>query len=183
MESDGINGAPSSDCGSFRGDQCFIAPCELSNEQYTLLSRVLVTIRENGVSGQTLILAHGGGGTGKSFVVRRICKEIESMQFQVVPTCPTGAGACQLTGGMTFHSALKYSRGKRRLSSASAAVLRRRFGPRVVLVVVDEISMFQADQLVVLDERLRDIYGSSLPFGGKSVLLVRSFFSLPLRTI
>jgi len=127
--------------------------------------------------------AHGGGGTGKSFVVRRICKEIESMQFQVVPTCPTGAGACQLTGGMTFHSALKYSRGKRRLSSASAAVLRRRFGPRVVLVVVDEISMFQADQLVVLDERLRDIYGSSLPFGGKSVLLVRSFFSLPLRTI
>jgi hypothetical protein len=74
---------------------------------------------------------------------------------------------------------VKILQGKRRLSFASAAVLRRRFGHRVVLVVVDEISMFQADQLVVLDERLRDIYGSSLPFGGKSVLLVRSFFSLP----
>jgi hypothetical protein len=85
MESDGINGAPSSDCGSFRGAQCYIAPCELSNEQYALLSRFLVTIRENGVSSQTLTLAYGGGGTGKSFVVRQICKKIQSMQYRPAP--------------------------------------------------------------------------------------------------
>lgn len=160
--------------GLFDGEVS-IAPCELANEQFAVLSRVLSTIDQNRPKGQTLTLVHSGGGTGKSFVVRQICQGISKRHYQVV-SCPTGAGACQLMSGMTFHSALKYcskSR-KQRLSARAAAFLRRLFSPRVVLVVVDEVSMLEAELLVVLDEHFRHMYNPDAVFGGKSILLVRS---------
>lgn len=153
-------------------DECFIEPCELSNEQLTVVKSVLNGI-DKGQTGQTLTLVHGGGGTGKSYVVQRICSEVHRRRYEVVSTCPTGAGACRLINGRTFHSALKCSKKGNRLSAQSAAFLRQLFGPNVALVIVDEISMFKAKYLVLLDERLRGLYDTNKLFGGKSILLVR----------
>lgn len=153
------------------GTKCLVAPCELSNEHYAVLHTITTVIDQGGAKQQTLTI---DGGTGKSFIVRRICEEIRERRYQVVWTCPAGAGACQLTGRMTFHSALKYSRSsKSRRLSGRSCVLRELFGSSVVLVVVVEISMFKADLLVVLDVRLCDLYDPDKAFGGKTVLLVR----------
>lgn len=93
-------------------------------------------------------------------------------------TCPTGAGTCQLTKGRAFHFALTCGKNNNNayLSAQAAATLRQLFGPSVGLVVDDDISTFKAKHLVLLDQRLRELYGSDLPFGGKSTLLVRDTF-------
>lgn len=151
-----------------------IEPCGLSIEQYTALHSILSEIGVNGVRKRSLALVHGGGGTGKSFLVRQVTKTIQSSNYEVVCTCPTGAGAYQMTNGRTFHSAFKCGgRMKYALSTKSAHALREIFKPDVVMIIIDEISMLKAEFIVLLDERLRTLYDSTLTFGGKSFLLVR----------
>jgi hypothetical protein len=133
----------------------------------------------DGIDGgeKTLTVPHGGGGTGKSFVVREICEQLQQRGYEVVSTYPTGAGACQLINGRTFHSTLMYIKNGNRLSAQSAAFLSKLFGPNVAFIVVDEISMLKAKFLTLLDERLRMLYRNDRPFGGKSILLVRHTLS------
>ena len=47
-----------------------------------------------------------------------------------------------------------------------------------VVVVVDEVSMFSAQNLSLLDQRLRQLYYRSKMFGGISILLVGDFLQL-----
>ena len=55
-------------------------------------------------------------------------------------------------------------------------------GPRhchtALVVVVDEVSMFSAQNLSQLDQRLRQLYDPSRVFGGISILLVGDFLQL-----
>jgi hypothetical protein len=119
---------------------------------------------------QTLTIVHGGGGTGKSYLVGCIGAELNRRRFQMVSTCPTGAGACQLPQGRTFHSAFKVN--SKDLSTATMASLKQLFNDRVRLIVIDEMSMLQAQFVSLLNNRLRMLYDSNKDFGGMSILMV-----------
>jgi hypothetical protein len=54
------------------------------------------------------------------------------------------------------------------------------FTPSVALVVVDEVSMLRAEFLALMDERLRQVYGNNVIFGGISVLLVSASAAIKL---
>jgi hypothetical protein len=51
---------------------------------------------------------------------------------------------------------------------------------RLLIVIVDEDSMFAAKFLVLLDQRLRAMYDATRPFGGIYVLLAGDFLQLPV---
>ena len=140
-----------------------------SNQQASVFNSILTSINNNT---QTLTIVHGGGGTGKSFLINCICAELQRRHFQVVSTCPTGAGACQLPQGRTFHSAFKIN--SKQLSAAAKKYLRQLFNDRVRLVVVDEMSMLKAQFVQLLDSRLRMLYNPNKPFGDKTILMVRT---------
>ena len=142
----------------------------LSRDQQQIFDRIMEGIDSNRYS-QSLVLIHGGGGTGKSYLLRKITEEITKRNLKVVSTCPTGAGACQLIDGMTFHSALKCNTSTH-LSNRSKIALRELFTQQVVLVIIDEISMLTSNQLLLLDQRLRMLYNANKVFGGISIVLV-----------
>ena len=143
----------------------------LSSGQAAVVTHVLSgVIRRNNTS-QKLTLLHGGGGTGKSHVVRRVTREFQRMGYDVVNTCTTGAGATQIPNGRTFHSAFKCFR-KNQFSPQALEEIKLIFTPSVRLVIIDEVSMLRAEFLSLMDERLRRVYRNDVPFGGISVLLV-----------
>ncbi|EEY61259.1 uncharacterized protein PITG_01520 [Phytophthora infestans T30-4] len=59
-------------------------------------------------------------------------------------------------------------------------LLRLTFTDRVGVVVVDEVSMFSAEFLVLLDHRLRTVYKNNIVFGGRSIILLDVIAGVPL---
>jgi thymidylate kinase len=129
-------------------------------------------IEGEGRLGQTLTVLHGGGGTGKSTLIRWISSALREHGIETVSTCPTGVGASHLISGRTIHSAFKILR-KTELSANDVELMRLTFTDRVWLIVVDEVSMLSAENLALIDSRSRAIYRNNLKFGGRSVILVR----------
>ena len=151
-----------------------VAPCFLSQEQYEILHHILSEVTQ---SQQALTMVHAPGGCGKSYVVVKTTDELTTRSFRLVNTCPTGAGAVHMRNGRTFASAFKtHMRGD--LSPQLVAEMRLLFTKDVVVVVVDEVSMFSAQNLSLLDQRLRQLYDPSRVFGGISILLVGDFLQL-----
>jgi hypothetical protein len=107
---------------------------------------------------QTLTLMHGGAGTGKSFVIRKLQRELERRGMKTVITCLTGAAASQFAGGQTCHGAFKVGRAGDHLSAAKLAELRLFFYSTVGLIDTDEVSMLGSEFAVKMDKRLRLVY-------------------------
>ncbi|KAF4047435.1 PIF1-like helicase [Phytophthora infestans] len=148
-----------------------------SADQRALFDRIVGSIECGGKMRQTLTMLHGGGGTGKSMLMRKITKVLRENGSSSVNTCPTGIGACHLVNVKTFHSAFKVFR-REGVSRNDLELLRLTFTDRVGVVVVDEVSMFSAEFLVLLDHRLRTVYKNNIVFGGRSIILVGDFLQL-----
>ncbi|KAI9993974.1 hypothetical protein PInf_016503 [Phytophthora infestans] len=110
-------------------------------------------------------------------LMRKIIKVLRENGSSSVNTCPTGIGACHLVNVKTFHSAFKVFR-REGVSRNDLELLRLTFTDRVGVVVVDEVSMFSAEFLVLLDHRLRTVYKNNIVFGGRSIILVGDFLQL-----
>lgn len=128
------------------------------------------------------IFLTGKAGTGKTTLLRRI-KETTSKNFAVV--APTAVAAIN-AGGVTIHSFfqmpfgpiipiqqtgepikdLKYSEEKIKLLKC------------LELLVIDEISMVRADMLDFIDQTLKNVKASNLPFGGVQVLMIGDLYQL-----
>ena len=122
-------------------------------------------------------MVHAPGGCGKSHIVVKIADELATRKLCLVSTCPTGAGAVHMRKGRTFASALR-THIKDDLGPQQVAEMRTLFNMDVAVVVVDEVSMLSAENLTLLDRRLRQLYDPSKVFGGVSVLLVGDFLQL-----
>jgi ATP-dependent exoDNAse (exonuclease V) alpha subunit len=124
-------------------------------------------------SGTKLILVSGGAGTGKSTFIRWIREEFEGSVLVVAPT-----GISSLTiGGQTIHSlcglppAWILPSDIRRKSKSPAT--------KADILVIDEVSMVNANLLDSVDAFLRLNRKSQEPFGGISMVLVGDLFQLP----
>ncbi|KID81497.1 ATP-dependent DNA helicase PIF1 [Metarhizium guizhouense ARSEF 977] len=134
---------------------------------------------------QILLHVDGGGGTGKSFLIKVLSSHLQATALpDPSPICrvaPTGVASNQIQGS-TIHSLLRLPVGGAftDLSPADAAALQSRLR-HVKYLVIDEKSMLGLEQLARIDSRLRQAFPqrSSEFFGSVSVLLVGDYFQLP----
>ena len=133
---------------------------ELTPEQLAIYRRI-----EHG-DGHLFIT--GRAGTGKSTLLRHLT---EHSGKQIIVCAPTGVAALNV-GGQTIHSLLKLP-----LGVIADAPLRQRSElkqllGRLDLLVIDEISMVNADLMDAIDRSLRQARGvKSVPFGGVQVVM------------
>ena len=134
----------------------------------------------------------GGAGVGKSHLTKALYQAalkyyntrtgVDFTEIKVLLLAPTGKAAYNINGN-TIHSALAIPASQslkkyKSLDSSRLNTLRCQIGG-VKLIFLDEISMVgNAMFNIQIDNRLKDIKGSSLPFGGISIIAVGDLFQL-----
>jgi ATP-dependent DNA helicase PIF1 len=128
----------------------------------------------------------GPGGTGKTFLIRRILNECALKNKKVAVTALTGCAALLLgEGAKTVHSWAGIGLGKdpapkiaQEIRKTRRDVLYRWLTTRVL--IIDEVSMMSPDLLSLLSTVGQLVRKSPLfPFGGIQVILVGDFAQLP----
>ena len=136
-----------------------------------------------------LLIVHGGGGVGKSYLIKatsqwldKILRDGTDRDNPDMPTVLllafTGVAAKNI-GGTTFHTGLSFKFGADILEFFTEKLdLSRKNLENVEVVIIDEFSMVSADNLYNLHKRLQEIFVSQELFGGRSVLLVGDIMQL-----
>ncbi len=124
---------------------------------------------------QQLLLLHGMGGTGKSYIIQGLLAVATSWgrPNSVGTFATTGVAAINVLGE-TIASLLFYYN----MTGSITSDLRVKLGALRVLIV-DEMSMIQHDDLNKLCKLLRKVKQRNLPFGGLTVMLAGDFAQLP----
>lgn len=132
-----------------------------------------ILVRELVRKGFPVTFVTGGAGTGKSTFVHWLTNEFEG---NVLLAAPTGIAALNING-KTLHSLCKLP---------PAWIVKediRTFKPEIArqaeLLIIDEISMVNANLLDGVNAYFRKNRNSSQPFGGLPVVLVGDLFQLP----
>ena len=134
----------------------------------------------------------GGAGVGKSHLTKALYQAVlkyyntragvDFSDIKVLLLAPTGKAAYNIKGN-TIHSALAVPacqslKNYKPLDSSRLNALRCQLGG-VKVIFIDEISMVGNTMFnVLINNRLKDIKGSSLPFGGVSIIAIGDLFQL-----
>lgn len=146
----------------------------LSPEQQRAYDTVINTNRS--------VLITGNGGTGKSWLLEQIKKK-----KQVAVTASTGIAAVNV-GGSTIHSWSGLGIGtvpidkllsklRRDEKDYNSSKLQRLIDCQTL--AIDEVSMLEGGYFTLLDQFLRAVMYSDMPFGGKQLILLGDFLQLP----
>lgn len=132
-------------------------------------------VRRLVADGCPLVLVTGGAGTGKSTFIRWLDQQFAG---QCILSAPTGIAALTIEG-KTIHSLCKLPpawivRDDVRVNQKAQALLKK-----AKVLVIDEISMVNANLLDAVDLFFRLNREQSRPFGGISVVMVGDLFQLP----
>ena len=135
---------------------------------------------------------NGGTGVGKSHVTEALYQAalkyyntrpgIDFSQTKVLMLAPTGKAAYNIKGN-TIHSALAIPasqslRNYKSLDSIRLNTIQCQLGG-IKLIFIDEISMVGNTMFTVqISRRLKDIKGTSLPFGAVSIVAIGDLFQL-----
>ncbi|XP_049538056.1 ATP-dependent DNA helicase PIF1 [Anopheles darlingi] len=129
-------------------------------------------------SGRSIFFT-GSAGTGKSFLLRKIIAALPP--DGTIATASTGVAAC-LIGGTTLHSFAGIGSGEATLqncyekaSRANTAQIWR----KCKRLIIDEISMVEADYFEKIEAVARYIRKNDKAFGGIQLILCGDFFQLP----
>ncbi|KAE8227482.1 hypothetical protein CF319_g67 [Tilletia indica] len=155
-----------------------LAKVFLSNEQQMVLSKV--------VDKQQNVFYTGSAGTGKSVLLREIIKELRLRHSRtpdvVAITASTGIAACNV-GGTTLHSFAGIGIGQGTVPQLMAFLRKNRKSVtrwlKTKVLIIDEVSMLDADLFDKLDEIARMLRKSTKPFGGIQLVVTGDFFQLP----
>lgn len=124
----------------------------------------------------------GEPGSGKTFVINQYIRYLRRHKLKVAVTASTGIAATHI-GGITIHSFSGI--GVRKfLSDREFALLRAK--PHITkrientnVLIIDEISMLDAQTITLIDLVFKKIRYSDEPFGGMQIVFVGDFFQLP----
>ena len=170
-----------------------------SNQQQTLVLDILLKtlhhpapkVRNGEVdlltSQQTLLLAHGAPGTGKTFMAKTVVKELEALGLDTYCIVSTVNASGNLPRGRTIHNGLgipceqKNEQYCPKLLDDHLCKIQKRIRQNTVaLLIIDEVSCVTGAMLAHINQRLQQIMGCyEIPFGGLSVLLMGDMFQLP----
>ena len=134
------------------------------------------------------VMVSGGAGAGKSTVINVVAQWVQKIvqkegdnpeQPCVVKTAFTGCAASNIEG-YTLHGSFGFSFSNKHFSlNDKSRDKKRNAMMNLVLVIIDEISMVNPDQLVMLDMRLQEIKEKSgVPFGGVGVMVFGDMMQL-----
>ena len=126
-----------------------------------------------------ILMAHGGAGSGKSTVINTLARWAHHILQKPGddPDCPyviisayTGSAACNVNG-QTLHSLFSFNFGNEflTLSDKSRDTKRKTF-INLAILIIDEISLVDADMLYKIELRLKEVKQSDKPFGGVALL-------------
>lgn len=124
----------------------------------------------------------GPAGSGKTFVLNRYIRYLQAQKVEVAVTASTGIAATHMNG-VTIHSwsglgikdALTEEEA-RDVAESGDLVARYR---KTKVLIIDEVSMLDADRLDAVEKLCRMMKDPFLPFGGLQVVLCGDFFQLP----
>lgn len=123
----------------------------------------------------------GGGGVGKSFLIKVMCEVLEYKHITYALTATTGTAAVQI-GGCTIHSYSGLGTGESKLETYLKKIPGQ-YGTRfssLGVLIIDEISMLLPDFFRKLDAVIAACRGRPRDrFGGLQVVFVGDFFQLP----
>jgi len=123
----------------------------------------------------------GEPGTGKSYTIHAIIEWAQKNGAKIGITGMTGVAAV-LIGGVTLHSFLGISLGQGTIEqliykvSKNGKLLRKL--KRLQILIIDEISMMDAELFIKIDALLRAVRRKDKPFGGIQLLCVGDFSQL-----
>lgn len=145
----------------------------LSREQFRVLGLVL-----SGVN----VFYTGGAGTGKSTVLQALVEELRLGGRRVQVVAPTGISALNV-GGSTYYTWAGWTPGIAKMPIDEARTLamskQRRLRMRETnVVIIDEISMIEANQIRRLNRACRAARGCDAAFGGQ-IVVTGDFYQLP----
>lgn len=124
----------------------------------------------------------GPAGSGKTFVLNRYIQYLRAQKVEVAVTASTGIAATHMNG-VTIHAwsglGIRDTLTEREAEeTAESGDLVARYRKTKVLII-DEVSMLDADRLDAVERLCRAMKDPFLPFGGLQVVLCGDFFQLP----
>ena len=138
-----------------------------------------ITLMNNGEN----VFLTGGGGVGKSFVIRKFIEEYrkKSLNSQGLAVTSTTGVSAVLIGGKTLHSWAGIGLGKgdliEKIKNNQKALSN---WLRVKTLIIDEISMLNPRLFARLDKLACHYRNNKLPFGGIQLIVVGDFCQLPV---
>eukprot|EP01114_Cavostelium_apophysatum_P006605 TRINITY_DN1799_c0_g1_i3.p1 TRINITY_DN1799_c0_g1~~TRINITY_DN1799_c0_g1_i3.p1 ORF type:complete len:540 (-),score=117.00 TRINITY_DN1799_c0_g1_i3:2-1621(-) len=146
------------------------------------LSQEQNSVVEIAKSGSSIFIS-GPGGTGKSFLLKHLVKELEAIHGAGVHiTASTGIAACNIEG-ITVHAFSGLGNGESEAREAVMSVAKNRHAKKrwqeAKVLIIDEVSMLSAEMFEKIDYTARRIRGVNKPFGGLQVIFCGDFFQLP----
>ena len=147
-----------------------LATSNLSSEQAKILEMV-----KNGES----IFFTGSAGTGKSYLLKKIIGALPPET--TFATASTGAAACHI-GGTTLHAFAGIGTGSASLEQCigqASRVHKAAQWRKCHCLIIDEISMIDADYFDKLEAVAKAVRKSKQPFGGIQLVLCGDFLQLP----
>lgn len=122
----------------------------------------------------------GGGGRGKSTLIKSLSNFFGSNMLKVAPT---GSSALQV-GGSTMHRAFglafePFIEGvtlKNNLRKERAAILKSQ---EIQMLIIDEVGATRIDKIQEIDYTLRKYRDKNKPFGGLQVICTGDYLQLP----
>ena len=142
----------------------------LSEEQMKVLEMV-----KNGES----VFFTGSAGTGKSYLLKQIISVLPPES--TFPTASTGSAACHI-GGTTLHAFAGIGSGTAPLDQCLSLASRPHKAAqwrKCRCLIIDEISMVDADYFDKLDAVAKSVLKSKKQFGGIQLVLCGDFLQLP----
>lgn len=134
------------------------------------------------VSTGNSILITGEAGTGKSYIIQKIIDQCNKIDRIVAVTAMTGTAA-SLIGGKTVHSWGSLGIGNRSAEYYSEKILgswpKKIKWRKCRVLIIDEISMMDANFFELIEKVARLVRGNNRPFGGMQVILIGDFYQLP----
>jgi len=124
----------------------------------------------------------GSAGTGKTFLLNKFIEYLKKEKKQVGITASTGIAATHING-RTIHSWSGIGLNKDMDDKSIKDLIKRKYLRdrirKTEVLIIDEISMLDADRLDLVNKVYKKIRYSSLPFGGVQVIMCGDFFQLP----
>lgn len=120
----------------------------------------------------------GSAGTGKSFLIRYICQELDAKDEIYRVLAPTGVAALNVSG-QTIHRFLGI-RPDIRTPADYLKIWKRSKVPwrSLKVIIIDEVSMIHPNLFVLFDSICRLHKRNNAPFGGIQVILLGDYFQL-----
>lgn len=134
------------------------------------------------LSGKNVLLT-GPAGTGKSYTLQHIMHWARTRKIEIGVTASTGLAAL-LIKGRTIHSFLGIGLGTKSASFLAESLKRKNKQTytrlrALKILLIDEISMLDADLLTKISEYLCLVRQDPRPFGGVQLVLCGDFCQLP----